>query len=70
MTVQIKNVAGETVSTADSDAEACRWYLDQGRQGDYLADTGELLSGLVIDLGLADSVSFDRSGCVRYEGGN
>jgi hypothetical protein len=60
---QVCNVAGEVVFTGRSDAEAARWYLESGREGDYLADTGELMSKVAKDV-LDVEVRFDLNGCV------
>lgn len=63
VSVSVINAAGEVVSEElQSDAEACRWFLDQGRSGDYLS-TGELMSEVVNDV-LGISVRFDSSECV------
>jgi hypothetical protein len=48
----VKNDAGETVFTGASDAECVRWYVEYGRSGDYLADTGELMSEVRDQLGM------------------
>jgi hypothetical protein len=40
----ISNHAGEIVFFGSSDAECVRWYEENGRSGDYLVDTGELMS--------------------------
>lgn len=63
--VEIKNEAGETITEASSDAEAARWWLDSGRRGDYLADTGELMSVIADSLGF--DFGFDRNGCVTTD---
>lgn len=48
--VKIFNDAGECITEeCGSDAEACRWFLDMGRRGDYI-DTGELLHDLTISI--------------------
>lgn len=52
MTVRIMNDAGECVSTADSDAEAVRWWQENGRSGDYIEETDELVSEVAAQLGL------------------
>jgi hypothetical protein len=49
---EVKNVAGETVFIGLSIAECVRWYEENGRPGDYLADTGERMSEVAADLGL------------------
>ena len=51
----IRNDAGEAVYTAASDAEAVRWWQANGRPGDYLDDTDELLSDVAADLALDDA---------------
>ena len=51
----IINKNGETVATVRSDAEAARWFLDQGSDGDHLEDTGEALM-LLVDLIFEDAV--------------
>ncbi len=51
----IRNAAGEPVFTALSDAEAVRWWNDEGRPGDYLEDTGELLAVVARQLDLDDA---------------
>lgn len=45
--MNIRNDAGERIDTVSSDAEAARWFLEQGRRGDTLEDTGELLADVV-----------------------
>ena len=44
----IHNIKGERVTTARSDAEAVRWFLDNGHRGDYLEDTGEPLGDIAL----------------------
>lgn len=50
----IINQDGEVVATVRSDAEAARWFLDQGSDGDRLEDTGEALM-LIVDLIFEDA---------------
>lgn len=48
----IINQDGQVVTTVRSDAEAVRWFLDNGHDGDRLEDTGEtlhLLAGLIFE---------------------
>jgi hypothetical protein len=45
--MKIRNAAGEVMDTVDSDAQAARWFLEQGRRGDYLEETGEDLADVV-----------------------
>lgn len=52
--MRIKNDAGETVAEGLSDAEAVRWWNVEGRPGDWLEDTGELLSTVADSLQLDD----------------
>lgn len=61
--MNIVNVAGEVVATAGSDTEAVRWWLENGRTGDRLADTGELVSSVaeLLEIGFR----FDGDGCVQ-----
>ena len=59
----VENIAGEQVHTCSSDAEACRWYLESGRVGDVLADTGEDMAKVTWDV-LGINVRYDRNGCV------
>jgi hypothetical protein len=40
----VSNAAGEIMASLDSDAEAVRWYHENGRKGDFLVSTGELMS--------------------------
>ena len=63
--MRIMNAAGEAVGTADSDAEAVRWWHDQGRSGDYLEDTGEKISDFADSI--IDDVDWyiDRDGAVH-----
>lgn len=63
MSVTVANVAGDVVCEATSDAEACRWYVTSGRRGDYLVETGELLSDVTSDV-LGIDVTFDSNDCV------
>lgn len=49
---RIMNDAHEAVATVVSDAEAVRWWRENGRPGDYLEDTDELLRDLDDQLGL------------------
>jgi hypothetical protein len=60
----VANEAGEVVERARSDMEAARWFLRSGRRGDYLAETGELMSSVVEVLWPHVTVRFDRNGCV------
>lgn len=52
---RIMNDAHEAVASADSDAEAVRWWQENGRPGDYLEDTDELLRDLAAQLDLDDA---------------
>lgn len=60
----ISNEAGEIVFDAQSDAEACRWWFDNGRQGDFLADTGETMSEVAECIWPDVVIRYDRSGQV------
>jgi hypothetical protein len=51
---EIKNTAGETVFTGDSDAECVRWWAEYGRLGDYLQETGEPMDLVVANLDLGE----------------
>lgn len=51
---EIRNNAGETVFTGSSDAECVRWWNENGRSGDYLQDTGELMSLVAASVGSLD----------------
>jgi hypothetical protein len=46
--MNIMNIKGKQVTTARSDAEAARWFLDNGHKGDYLEDTGEPLGDIAL----------------------
>ena len=59
----VANDAGERIESFRSDAEACRWFLDSGRRGDHLVETGEDLADLTYDV-LGIHVSFTQAGCV------
>jgi len=59
----IRNAAGEVMTTYLSDAEACRWWAEQGRRGDYLDDTGELVSRVLVTLWPEADARIDRNGC-------
>ena len=61
--VVIRNSAGETVAHASSDAEACRWWAESGRRGDYIAETGELVSRVLVTIWPTASAQIDRNGC-------
>ena len=52
--MRIMNDAGECVATAQSDAEAVRWWQENGRPKDWIEETGELLSEVSDSLGLED----------------
>ena len=41
---------GWPVSEGQSDAEACRFWLICGREGDMLADTGEEVADIIRDI--------------------
>lgn len=53
MTVTIHN-NGKFVTEFRSDAEAVRWFAEEGNDGDYIAETGEYLFAVARDLDLAD----------------
>jgi hypothetical protein len=63
--MKVLNGAGETIADGfKSEAEACRWFLDSGRKGDQLFETGELMSAVTEQV-LGITVRFDvRTGCV------
>ena len=64
--MDIRNGAGEVViSGLRSDAEACRVWHEQGRRGDYLADTGEIMETLSEMLFPHIKITFDRNDCVQ-----
>jgi len=42
----IINRTGHKIAEVRSDAEAVRWFLDNGRKGDRLEDTGEPLADI------------------------
>lgn len=59
MATGITNDAGEEVATFGSDAEAVRWWLEMGRPGDTLTDTGELVSAVAEQLDLDETERHD-----------
>lgn len=61
---RVMNDAGDPIVTLSSDAEAVRWFYDEGRRGDYLDDTGETLHSVAEDLFPHIEVKYDRCGCV------
>ena len=63
----IINKAGEVVAQGKSDMDAVCWYLDNGRMGDRLAETNELMSDVAADLLPDVSVSYNEGGEVVYE---
>jgi len=67
MSDYIKDIAGETVATVVGDMGAVRWFLDNGRRGDRLASTNELMSDLTSDLMPDLAVTFDGDGQVKGE---
>jgi len=67
--MKIRDVTGEmTAQGFQSDAEACRWFLENGEAGDWLDDTGELMSVVVRSV-FGFEVEFDNSGRVRVPEG-
>jgi hypothetical protein len=48
----VTNDAGEQVFECSSDAEAVRWWLENGRRGDTLTDTGEDMASVADQLGI------------------
>jgi hypothetical protein len=64
----ICNAAGERMTSYTSDAEACRWWADNGRRGDYLDDTGELVSRVLVTLWPEADALIDRNGCAIVRG--
>lgn len=50
--INICNEAGEVVYRAGSDAEACRWWRNDGLPGDYFEETGEPVEAIAALLGL------------------
>jgi hypothetical protein len=64
--MKILNDAGEQVGEASSDAEAVRWFHEQGRLGDHIEngeELGELSQSVFPDI----AVRYDRDGCVEVE---
>lgn len=61
---RIKNAAHETIVGGLSDAAAARWWLENGRSGDYLDDTGEGLASVVPQIFPGASWRFDPNGSV------
>jgi hypothetical protein len=67
--MKIRDIKGEMiVYDLQSDAEACRWFLEVGRAGDWLDDTGELMS-VVVKQVFGFEVEFDNNGRVRVPEG-
>lgn len=64
MTVIVRNIADEDTETCASDAEACRWWLESGRVGDYLADTGEEIADVIAGILPGVRWHFRSDGCV------
>jgi hypothetical protein len=64
----VSNAAGEVMASLDSDAEAVRWYHENGRKGDFLVSTGELMSIVSAEIFPGIEVRFTRDGCVSIRG--
>lgn len=64
MSVHIANAACETLADFASDAEAVRWFHENGRDGDWLVETGERLGVVSGRLFPHVTIEYDASGCV------
>lgn len=64
MSVHIANAACETLADFASEAEAVRWFHENGRRGDWLVETGELLAVVSANIFPDVEIRYDTSGCV------